>query len=649
MFFRGNLSIKEEVFYIGLFFSIITLLVFGLLFSNYLSSVSVERAKNSIMERNSQISIFTEGVFTEVTNTLEVLSRNRDVINVPKGEPYKERALALYQDFFKANRNITFIYSGYEDGSILIHNWIPPSGFDSRIRPWYLAAVKNSPEQSIGLPYQDANTYEWLISQSKVLLNENGDFIGVMTIDLSLEDVTSLMDEDHLYASQHSFIMHQNGEIIIHSNKKLLGETVPTIMDGIGGREGELVYKEGERTMWAYYSTIDTTDWLIVTVVDRREVLQPIIGRIVFYALVVIVLATALGMLQSKIIGKRFGEPLMALGQRVEAITTGKSSLEVSSYRHSNHEIASIAGNIEELAEHSLHKKANELKTIIESTQDGILVVDEKRQVIYVNSRFKELWYIEEDKDVLLNDQEFIDSILSQLLKPQAFLEKVEELHASYRNNLDVLNFKDGRVYEIFSRPLIDEGQLLGRLWSFRDITERKQTEEKLRKMATADDLTGLWNRRYFMDAAQQELERARRYGQPFSLMILDLDYFKRVNDTLGHAAGDATLQHLASLMQNTLRDVDIPGRLGGEEFGVLLPATQLKDGVLVAERLRVAIEKNPARYEGQLIYFTASIGVTVYRQGITSVDDLFKEGDEALYQAKQKGRNCTVCADVEC
>ncbi len=648
MFFKGNLSIRKEVFYIGLIFSIITLMFFGFLFTNYFSGVSVEQAKNIIMERNRQINIFTESVFREVTNTIEALSQNPDIINAPKGEQHRERALAIYQDFFAANKNIAYIYSGYEDGSLLINDYVPPPGFDSTLRPWYIAAVESSPEQSIGLPYREATTNEWLISQSKVLLNESGDHFGVIAIDLSLEDVTALMDEDHLFASQHSFIMQQNGEIIIHANEDLLGETVPAIMEGVTGSEGELVYTEDGRTLWAYHSTIDMTDWIIVTAVGRQEVLMPIIRRVALYALAVVFLSMVLGVLQSKIVGRRFAEPLISLGQRVAAITAGKSSLEGDFPQHSNYEIASIASNIEQLAERSLQQKTIELKTIIESTLDGILVVDDKRQVIYVNSRFKEMWHINENTDIPQDDRELLDSILDQIVDPQAFLEKIEELYVSYRTDLDTMTLKDGRIYERFTRPLIGEGQLLGRLWSYRDITERKQAEEKLRKMATTDELTGLWNRHYFMQAAQKELERARRYEQPFSLLILDLDRFKRINDSLGHAAGDVTLQHLSSLMKSTLRDVDIPGRLGGEEFAVLLPNTLLEKGVLVAERLRVAIENSPAQYEGQLISFTASIGITAYRQGVTSVDCLLKESDEALYKAKQRGRNCTVSAGTE-
>ena len=642
MFFKDRLSIKEEVFYSGLFFSIITLVVFGLLFYNSLSSISIDRAKGSIQEANKQIGTLTEGLFTEITNTIEALARNHNIINAFTGqEEDTGRALAIYQDFFAANQNITYIYSGYENGMLLINDYIPPAGFDSTNRPWYIAAMEKRPEQSIGLPYREANTNEWLISQSKALQDAKGNYTGVIAIDCSLADVIALINKEHRYTSQNSYILDQNGEIIIHPDKTLIGKTIPQVKRGMEGREGELSFTEDNRELWAYYSTIDSTGWIIVTTVDRWEILKPMLVLISLYTLAVVLLATALGTLQGKIIEKRFADPLIALGQRIEAITEGKSRNDTT-YHHSNHEIAMIAKNIEQLAEHSLHKKAIELKAIIESTQDGILVVDDKRQVIYVNSRFKEMWRLSQDTAGQLSDRDLIKSIIDQLVDPDTFLAKLEEVYASDRKDLDILSCKDGRVFERFTRPL-GEGQVMGRLWSFRDITERRQAEEKLRKMATTDELTGLWNRRYFLQATRQEIDRAQRYDQPLSLIVFDVDNFKKVNDTRGHAAGDATLQHLASLMKKSLRDIDIPGRLGGEEFGILLPNTELNNAALLAERLRKTIEDSPADFKGSEINLTVSIGVTAYQNRFSSVDELLKTADEALYEAKGSGKNCTV------
>lgn len=300
------------------------------------------------------------------------------------------------------------------------------------------------------------------------------------------------------------------------------------------------------------------------------------------------------------------------------------------------------------LAELALLKKTNELEAIIESTYDGILVVNHLRNVIYVNSRFKQMWRIDEEMKMVFDDRKLLDSVVEQLVMPQTFLKEVENLYQSYSEFRDHLSFKDGRFYEFFTRPLIGDGKLLGRLWSFRDITEQKKADEKLREMATTDGLTGLWNRRYFLDIVQQKLDLASHSNQIFSLLILDLDHFKKINDTLGHAAGDETLKQMASLMKNVLRDVDIPGRIGGEEFGILLPGTELKQAFLIAEKLRLAVENTAVYYDGQRINVKTSIGITAYHERITSLDNLFKEADDALYQAKRKGGNCTIPAEIK-
>lgn len=189
--------------------------------------------------------------------------------------------------------------------------------------------------------------------------------------------------------------------------------------------------------------------------------------------------------------------------------------------------------------------------------------------------------------------------------------------------------------------PILDSG---GNVECFvewaRDITEQKHAEEKLKTLATTDTLTGLWNRRYFLEKAALELKRARRYGGDFSLLMIDLDDFKNINDAYGHAAGDAVLKHFAIKMNKQLREADLSGRLGGEEFGIILPNTGIEDAVRLAERLRQVVGKTPAKYEGRHIFFTVSIGAAAYQQGGESVNELFLRADRALYRAKGEGRN---------
>jgi len=125
--------------------------------------------------------------------------------------------------------------------------------------------------------------------------------------------------------------------------------------------------------------------------------------------------------------------------------------------------------------------------------------------------------------------------------------------------------------------------------------------------------------------------------------LTLDIDHFKRINDTLGHAAGDEVLQHIAEIFKNHLRHPDIPARMGGEEFSLLLPHTNLEDAAMLAERLRLTIEQTPAVYKEKEIFCTVSIGATAYDENVCSNDELLLLADKALYRAKAGGRNRVV------
>ncbi|MEO6073685.1 MAG: diguanylate cyclase [Burkholderiales bacterium] len=177
-----------------------------------------------------------------------------------------------------------------------------------------------------------------------------------------------------------------------------------------------------------------------------------------------------------------------------------------------------------------------------------------------------------------------------------------------------------------------------------RDITDKREAIEAHRKDAACDHLTGIANRRAFFEAAELELERRKRSMRDLSLVIFDIDHFKRVNDTYGHPAGDAVLRHLAVLLTATFRQVDVVSRLGGEEFAVLLPSTNLLDAAGVANRLRQSVTSQPVEIEGARISYTISGGVAAMDDGLTGLDSLIKRADNALYAAKAAGRNQIEC-----
>lgn len=178
----------------------------------------------------------------------------------------------------------------------------------------------------------------------------------------------------------------------------------------------------------------------------------------------------------------------------------------------------------------------------------------------------------------------------------------------------------------------------------FLDVTGQVEDTRRLEQLATTDELTGVSNRRHFMARLEDEATRALRYGRPLSVLLLDADHFKAVNDTWGHEAGDMVLRHITDVMGLSLRENDLIGRLGGEEFGVLLPETALDRALRTAERIRAAVEDAPVAVRDVWVGCTVSIGASEYKGAHDSLDDLMRRADQMLMRAKESGRN-RVCA----
>ncbi len=204
---------------------------------------------------------------------------------------------------------------------------------------------------------------------------------------------------------------------------------------------------------------------------------------------------------------------------------------------------------------------------------------------------------------------------------------------------------KGSCYYQSNISPVHDRHKrVVGKILSLHDFTEMKHLLQQLQDLATLDGLTGVFNRRYFNELASREIVRAGRYNGFLSLVMLDLDHFKRVNDTQGHAAGDAVLIHIAKLCYGAIRKTDIFGRHGGEEFVILLPETNLKSALSLAERLRKSIEQARVVYKDQSLAITASFGVISVDAPVNvGLDELLFYADKFVYEAKEKGRNC-VC-----
>jgi len=289
-------------------------------------------------------------------------------------------------------------------------------------------------------------------------------------------------------------------------------------------------------------------------------------------------------------------------------------------------------------------KLAQLCTSILAASEDGVVIIDESHAIVYYNDGAKRIFghtaeeALGQPLDLLLPERFHVhhDMHIDEFSASPATTRPMGQ-----RSRQIFGKRKDGSEF-VCSVAIFKLGGKSSRYFAsvVRDISENKKTEEELLRLAATDPLTGAFNRREFTALADREALRAGRYRHALSILMLDLDHFKKLNDTYGHAAGDKALQRFTTLCCNALRNVDIFGRWGGEEFVALLPETTADGAAIIAERLRKMVADTVVNFNDHKITFTVSIGIAQYRDGENSVDAPLSRADQAVYDAKKAGRN---------
>ena len=296
-------------------------------------------------------------------------------------------------------------------------------------------------------------------------------------------------------------------------------------------------------------------------------------------------------------------------------------------------------------AENDLRAREEQMRAMARASHDALIMIDSSDRILFWSDMAEKMfgWTPQEAKG---------RSMHRLITLPEDQKKAFEGLQHFSRTGKgpvvgSVMEFtavkKDGTTLPVErSVSAFRLGEAYFAVGSLRDITRRKRKEEQLKILATTDGLTGLYNRRRFMELAQKELEKSSRYGTPFSVITFDADKFKRINDTYGHDSGDLVLKNIADTTRKEMREIDFPARLGGEEFAVGLPHTDLSGAAILAERLRAAFSlATVTTADGEVITYTVSLGVACC-PGNRTLDRgiLMKQADTALYKAKEAGRN---------
>lgn len=551
-------------------------------------------------------------------------------------------------------------YAYKDNGRVINTDEYSNERFNYLDQNWYKTG-KNSKENLVWTdPYYDEVTQVAMLTAVVPLHDNQGNFVGVATGDLDFGTLQKLISELHLNIAADVYLLNKEGEYLANPEKnkvmqgKITEDPNKSLRDAaktmFSGKEGAFTYfrKEARRV---YYAPVPGFGWTLAIDVSEADLLAPLDDLLyrmfTIFVIAIFVASTALIFYSRYIVLniKMVNQFAMAIargdltrsievrskdefGQMTENLNTMRKNFEA--------QYEEIAISREELS-HSEEK----YRVLVENSKDLIFRLDTKGEFVSVNKAF--------EKTTGLKQTEIIGNDMSIFIKDSNIYDRFKEILKQViitgqhkYSKFEYLNITGEKIiYDVSLMSIRNvNNQIIGITGTNHDITEIIKNEEKIKQLAYYDTLTGLPNRILFCERVTTAINQAKNDGSLLVVMYLDLDNFKRINDTKGHHVGDMVLKKVSETLKNIISEPNIVTRMGGDEFTILIEdITSFKEVNDVASRILFDIEQ-PYSINGFKYDLTTCIGISLYPEDGQSVEELLKNSDIAMYKAKAAGKN---------
>ncbi|MTI79890.1 MAG: diguanylate cyclase [Firmicutes bacterium] len=638
-----KLSIKYKLMVTLLILIIIPIIILGTLSYHKARGLLIsEMQESSLKAMENANDFFINNYINQIEIAVNKFSKDpqfRKVLSEPNA---LKESMKEWEHYLEYNSHIFYIYIGTKDGNIYTSSeWNPPEDYDPRVRPWYKAAFKKTSEVVWSKPYEEYISHLTVISAVKTVEDNSGDFIGVFGMDTSLNKLSEIVSNISFGKNGYAMLIDKTGNIIAHQDVNLLGQSVVN-KDWFKNlplqNKGSILYEYNGKDTFISYVTVPKTGWKLIGFIPKatlEEKVAPIKNR----SLTVGIVSSLIAIMLSIYISNRTAGKIDGLINTMSIVEEGnfkvRSNLSTTDeFQQLNNKFNSMVSTVDKLIEEQMITESKlELQKaffeqLFENSPESIAILNSSGQIVNANKQFEILF------------QYTIDEIKGQritnFIVPKGLEQEGSNLTQSVINNNSVeketvRKRKDGSLVDvlILGYPIIVDGSQVGVYAIYRDITNRKKTENELKYISMHDGLTKAYNRTYF----EQKMQSLEKEDLATGIMLCDVDGLKLVNDTLGHSVGDKLLIDAACAIANSIPDDTFFARIGGDEFAVLIPNTDEKNLEELYNDINNSIDK--INTNDKDFALTISIGYAFRTSPDISLSETFKDADNNMYKEK--------------